>query len=392
MMYKSGNTSAAGIFFLLILFSGSAAAQYGLTTDPYKIGGYVQHMETVWLPNGQDVWQTYGTAANRLNVSVYPLDEITFNLGMRNILTYGKFINDFPAYPHLLTADDGFADLTWEWTSDTSSILFSNIDRLNINFSYDDLSITAGRQRINWGTNLVWNPNDIFNVFSYFDFDYVERPGCDAVRVEYFTGMLSSIQAAVKVDHNDRLTYAAMYRFNYNNYDYQLLAGVLHNDIVIGGGWSGNIGGAGFNGEFSYFSNKNNASSSKNIFISSIGANYTFENSLYIHGAAIFNSGGSTDNTGGFNVLFPDISAKNLTQAKYEALAEIQYPVTPLINAALAAIYNPGDGSAYISPSLDFSISNTVSFLAAGQIFTGDSGSLYGGIGKLFYARLKWNF
>jgi hypothetical protein len=70
-------------------------------------------------------------------------------------------------------------------------------------FAFDDrsayLDYTAGkwqfrvgRQRINWGVNLVWNPNDVFNSFSYFDFDYEERPGSDAVRVQYYTGTTSS--------------------------------------------------------------------------------------------------------------------------------------------------------------------------------------------------------
>ena len=36
---------------------------------------------------------------------------------------------------------------------------------------------TAGRQRINWGQTFVWNVNDVFNAYSYFDFDYKERPG-----------------------------------------------------------------------------------------------------------------------------------------------------------------------------------------------------------------------
>ena len=36
--------------------------------------------------------------------------------------------------------------------------------------------------------NLVWNPNDLFNAFSFVDFDYEERPGSDALRIQKYTG------------------------------------------------------------------------------------------------------------------------------------------------------------------------------------------------------------
>ena len=53
------------------------------------------------------------------------------------------------------------------------------------------MGLRIGRQRINWGVNLAWNPNDLFNAYSLIDFDYQERPGSDAIRFQYYMGDLS---------------------------------------------------------------------------------------------------------------------------------------------------------------------------------------------------------
>ncbi len=90
----------------------------------------------------------------------------------------------------------------------------------------DKFQVTLGRQRINWGQTFVWNPNDIFNAYSYFDFDYIERPGSDAVRLQYFPSSSSVAEFAVKVDDENDITAAGLYRFNKWGYDIQFLAGL----------------------------------------------------------------------------------------------------------------------------------------------------------------------
>ncbi|MCG8318265.1 MAG: hypothetical protein MI921_02070 [Cytophagales bacterium] len=49
-----------------------------------------------------------------------------------------------------------------------------------------------GKHRINWGKSYVWNPNDVFNAYSFFDFDYEERRGTDALLIKYTTSPFSS--------------------------------------------------------------------------------------------------------------------------------------------------------------------------------------------------------
>ena len=136
------------------------------------------------------------------------------------------------------------------------------------------------------GVNLVWNPNDIFNAYSYFDFDYEERPGTDAIRVQYYLNSTSTAEVAYQPGRTSNQTIAAgLYRFTKGSYDLQALAGIVTTDYVLGGGWSGVLGKAGFNGEISAFVPRKDLRLSNTVISASVGVNYTFPRSLYLLGA-----------------------------------------------------------------------------------------------------------
>ncbi|NQT76216.1 MAG: hypothetical protein HQ565_00780, partial [Bacteroidetes bacterium] len=232
------------------------------------------------------------------------------------------------------------------------------------------------------------------NTFDYFDFDYVERPGCDAVHLQYYTGATSSVEAALKIDSREKITLAGMYRFNKWNYDFQFLGGYMTGDYVVGAGWSGNIKGAGFNGEMSYFHPEENFGDTCGVLVGSLGVNYTFRNSLMFQFAGLYNSNGSTGPAGmgtGF-FIYREVSAKTFTLARYSMFGNLSYPVTPLFTASLASMFNPADKSVFVGPTFDVSISSNIEFMVTAQLFFGDQGTEFGDYGKLAYGRLKWNF
>src|SRR5210317_1168395 len=113
-----------------------------------------------------------------------------------------------PGYMNMTLLTDG------KLGDNTGYALTTTIDRLWLQFTFGNLEIIAGRQRINWGQTLVWNPNDIFNSYSYFEVDYPERPGSDALRFQYYTGDASTIEVAAKIDSAKQVTAAGYFRFN----------------------------------------------------------------------------------------------------------------------------------------------------------------------------------
>lgn len=386
------------LFSLAFLSIISSYAQDKAKTDlgTFAMKGHLQYLENVWIQPNSEQWGTMGSLNNRLDFEWYK-GAFAAKVGMRNIINYGQMVYDY--YPYLAdqaTQDFGFMDLTKEWVSDSSYYFFTNIDRANLSFTHKNLEVIAGRQRINWGTNLVWNPNDIFNTFNYFDFDYAERPGCDAIKAQYYTGMASSIQLAWKIDSDNKNTISGMYKFNKWNYDFQVLGGIMRDDVVVGAGWSGQIKGAGFNGEASWFipTETSKGSDHYSVLVASAGANYTFSNSLYIHASAIYNSDGTTGKAylGNGIIIDRDISAKTLTPSRAEMFGEAAYQISPLVRGSVAGIVNPYDGSWFVGPSVDISLTDNIGLLLIGQLFFGDEYTEYGESGQLVYGRLKWNF
>ncbi|MCD4772921.1 MAG: hypothetical protein K8R41_06005 [Bacteroidales bacterium] len=380
-----------GFAIIIILVFGMS----GFSQNKYSFAGHLENLETLWITDFNGSWQTMNTINNRFDLKWYPNNNITAHIGMRNIFNYGQIIQTYyPVYANAMEKDFGFFDLTENIINDSSCFLYTNIDRLNFEYISGKFEVKIGRQRINWSTNLVWTPNDIFNSFSYFDFDYIEHAGCDAVKLQYYTGMTSSVQFAAKINHNDKVTIAGMYRFNKWNYDFQFLGGVMDDDIVAGCGFSGQIEGAGINGEMSYFRSKENFMDSTATFLVSIGSNYTFKNSLYIHTAFLVNTAGTTGSAGmgDFFTLNAKINAKNLTNARCSIFGEISYPITPLLKLDVSSIYNPNDKSVFLGPSLDLSLMNDLGLLFMGQLFWGDKGTEFGDYGKMFFLRLKYSF
>lgn len=103
-----------------------------------------------------------------------------------------------PVYGELVTDYDGVLNLEKARVDSDSLVIKTIADRFWLNYGADAGEIRIGRQRINQGSNPVWNPNDLLYAFDYLDFDYEERPGTHAVRAEIYLGDMSSIDDAFK--------------------------------------------------------------------------------------------------------------------------------------------------------------------------------------------------
>lgn len=411
--------------YLILFFIILSSAAIGQTEKKFSIDGFLEYTNNTWIPKsemynliGMDDWQNQTSINNRFNFWWKPINNLEFNAGIRNIFNYGPLIANYNRlfdYTELATFDNSFIDLTFPIAEGNSFVLYTNIDRLNIRWTLKKFVLTVGKQRINWGKNLIWNPNDIFNAYNYFDFNYVERPGSDAVLAEYYTGDFSSIQLAGKLAYRQvfvdslaftfkkelELTAAAMFKFNKWNYDFQVFAGTMQTDITAGVGWAGQIAGAGFTGEVSWFRDAENFPDTSGVYVASTGLNYTFKNSLFLQFSGIYNSAGkkgpANESIAGVigyfaSVFSRNLNAKNLTPSRFSIFGQISYPATPLIHLDLASIYNPSDKSVFVGPSATFSLTENISLMTVGQLFWGNPFTEFGDIGQMYFLDLKWSF
>ena len=395
------------IALLFILFGFQSFAQ---TNDKkLELDGYISNMLSYnYIPNGygsllgldpgQSHWISNHYLQNRLNLFVYPAENLRGSVQLRNRFFYGEYIQQIPGYAQMLEADNGVVDLSENVIDQKNYWLNMAIDRFWLQYTIGKVDIKAGRQRINWSQTYAFNPNDIFNTYSFFEVDYPERPGTDALRMSYYPTFASTAEAAVSLDSANRVTAAGLYRFNKWSYDFQVLTGLLaEQDYVFGIGWSGSIKGAGFRGEATYFQPKENVDNAEGIFVASVSFDYMFSNSLYIQLEGLYNEMPDGGNTNFFQIFNRPLTPKMLSFTEYTILANGSYPITPLWNGSLSTIYYPKMNAVFVGPSIDYSASDNLTLSLFWQTFYGDFPNPLTQVNenKAFnfgYFRVKYNF
>jgi len=405
-----------GLLSILQLLVHSLPAQDSGKNTYFDFHGYLTGMPSLYWNKDTTMWQTL--VHNRINMDLSVGDHFSSSLQLRNQLIGGDFVKA-ANYKNDFVKENYYVPLTFHQTMGDYYLLSLSVDRAWVQYTYKNLEVKFGRQRINWGQTFVWNPNDIFNTYNFFDFDYPERPGADALRIQYYTSVTSSLDLAAKADSSGDISGAALYRFNHWNTDFQFMAGYLNqsntmyisqpfpsmitwqdHDLTAGFGFSGAIKSVSIRGEASYFYSTKENSDSTNVFLLSLAADYSFSNEAMLTGEFLYNS----------NVLFPQGSnflslysgnqnVKTLSYTKYNLFGQFTYPLLPIFKVGLAGMYffdNNLNGF-YTGPDLDLSLgdNSTLSLylqvfaFKANDTFTGDKKWVNG---NFAFLRYKWNF
>lgn len=369
------------------------------TPKKWALNGYLKYLTSVYFlqqPNPSMVQDNL--IHNRLNFKWYPSDYWTFKAELRTRVFFGEFVKLQPNFGSAILRGDslknGYTDyLSWLLLDESGAVIHSTLDRLYIQYSKGNWDIRLGRQRINWGINTIWNPNDIFNTFSFTDFDYEERPGSDAVRIQYFTGVASSVEFAVKAfTHWENATAAFLWKTNKWEYDFQFLAGVFNQHLVLGGGWAGAIKGAGFKGEWAYFYKLGNNNNSLHSFTGTISLDYLFPSKTYLVTGFLYNSNGSL--TASSTELFGyQPSAKNVYPYQYALFVTFSQPIKELFSVGLTAIYSPGEShSLFLTPNFAYTINEQWDVSLIGQVAFNQAGGYYISPLQVAFLRFKLSF
>lgn len=378
------------IVFLLLISIRYINAQE--REEKLFFSGYVSTLQNAQFQKLNGFWVTDNLIHNRLNFKYLFNENLSSAVELRNRVLFGESITLNPLAAEMYSSDNGFVDLTRNVAKGKSYLVNSNIDRAWISYEKEKLKVTIGRQRINWGQTFAWNPNDIFNAYSFFDFDYVERPGSDAIRVQYYNSEVSSTEAAFKLNAKNKITAAALHRFNRFEYDFQFLGGILEeSDYVIGFAWSGAIKSMSFRGEASYFQPVKETFDTSGITMYSVSADYTFSNSLTLMAEYLYSNNKVPDNVTFLEFYNAPLTVKNLSFVKHSIVVQASYPLTPLINTNLALMYLPGVDGYYIGPGISYNLAENVDASIFYQGFSAEIAQTTQRF-HLLFLRLKWSF
>lgn len=392
-----------GLLYCCIAFCAITHSVYAQETDSIQVEekpaaievhGYMKNLQT-WLffntPPGTFLQDNLLHQRTNVRWTISP--KFTWHTALRTRVFFGDLVRANPNYAAQIdNANNDVFDLSTVLLNRNAWVAQTMLDRFYLEYAGGNWEVRLGRQRINWGINTVWNPNDVFNAFAFTDFDYEERPGSDALRVRYFTGVASCIEVAVKASKQPEDAVAALlWKFNALQFDGQLLAGYAHEDLFFGTGWAGNIGNAGLKGEATYF--LPSKSTGQHAFAATASIDYAFSNSLYVQTGYLYNSlgtfGGNIQDLFGFR-----LSAKNLYPFRHALFFQTGYPVTPLINAGLALIYSPVTARAlFLNPTCTVSMAANWDLDLVGQIVANrTSGKQFESPIQAVFIRTKYSF
>lgn len=392
MKFAKLKTSFRAYHTRALLLLISIASMHVALVGQANFGGYLKNMQSAIFP-GNDIILMENLIHHRLNFTYQLHPNLQFAAGLRNRVFAGNFTAlQFDLKEQLKAASDDFIPLSFLWANRGAFAAHSTLDRLNLEYNKGKWNFRIGRQRINWGINLAFNPNDLFNAFNFLDFDYEERPGADALRIQYYYDFASGIDFVHNPgDHKSKGGTAFRWFFNERNFDFQLISGVVRSDLIFGGGWAGHIKNAGWKGEFSFFEPLLNQQRQR-AFTASTGIDYTFGKGWMLYGAYLFNSDVSSSGNPLAAQNMP-LSARNLYPFQHNVLAQAGYPITPLVQISLATIYSvDSDHPLVLSPSVKINLNDNWDLDCIGQHFLPlGKNANFDGV-SLVFLRLRWSY
>jgi len=381
------------VCLLISLIIGTTV--FAQSTSNWDFSGYSQ-ANPVYInaelppPFGKVNWMEY-RVQSRLNIRWSPIENFQVHAQSRLRFFAGDLVKEIPDYAAGIDTDDGLLKLSYLLVDRKNWLLHFQPDRLYAQWNKDNWDIRIGRQRVNWGVSMITNPNDLFNIYSFYDFDYRERPGSDAIRVQRHLGFSERLELAVSPSRDLKQSIAALlYAFHWKDYDFQLIGGYYRNRLAVGGGWAGNLKTAGFKGEWMYFRDfEKNGSRRSSNFIGLLAFDYMFPSGLFLVSEFLFNEKGGRD---AFLLLAESLSPDNPSFSKYQQTVQLSYPLNPLLDLVFAGIWYPDDRSFFISPGINWSAAENFDVQLIGQFFAGGKNSTLGNAANVVTASIRYSY
>lgn len=371
-------------FFILV----NVNAQKNSSGISFSFNGYLKDLNTIGLPVHTQKISYTQLLHNRLNFK-WASDRFNAAFELRNRFFWGDIPRQDPLLPKHLENSNEKIIIPVVWIRNNNMLLHTNIERAWMEYKSSRWSYKFGRQRINWGMNNSWNPNDIFNAYNLLDFDYQERSGIDGFRIRNRINEMSGLELAAAFHHGGKLTTAIKYGFNEHGVDWQILAGIYRSRFTLGSGWQGSSGKWGFKGELQFFGPDHQQSA---LFNGSMELDRLTPKNGYLYGSILFTQAGLKKSPINWNNISFQNSPDKLMPAQWNLLVGFRKEISPRCNAAIGLIHSPFVELWIMYPSINYSIVTNLDLDLFWQSLYGKINGAFGVIGQTGFMRLKWSF
>lgn len=333
--------------------------------------------------------ESYTLDLNRLRLQLRGdlTEKINFNIEYDNEILLGNYLDTQQFQLQKQQSTSNYFDLEDDYIDTSDAYARHSLYRAYVTITLADVDLRIGRQRIAWGTALLWNPMDILNPLNPVQLERAERPGVDAILLDWNTQALSRLSlVAAKHNAGDTSSEAIRWRTNFKGVDISAMAGNFREDKVLGLDFAGQIKQVGIRGELTR--SKTELDGEYNRVV--VGADYTFANTLSLSLEYYYNGQGATE-ISNYQIsrwLLGDLQSL----ARHYLGGFLAYDITPLLRWENILIVNLVDDSYFLFPSLTYSLTENITGSVGMQLFDGTDTSEYGQSHDLYYIQLQWFF
>ncbi|MDO7598165.1 MAG: hypothetical protein MUQ51_08370 [Pseudomonadota bacterium] len=255
----------------------------------------------------------------------------------------------------------------WRFADQHADLL---IDRFNMQYVTDKLTIKLGRQPINLATTFYFTPNDFFAPYAAQIFYRSYKPGVDAARLDWQWSELSQLSLMTVVDYKldvetstgwsnspdwSETSYLARISTLFNIFEFAGLAGKVNGDDIIGMDFQGELfDWLGVRGE-GHMRFPDEVVQSRDVKFS-LGFEHRFENTLTLRLEQFYQGAWGSDNND-YNAAILTENTTFYLARNYTAFG-VNYEITSLLFGDAVWLFNNDDSSSLLALYASYSLSD----------------------------------
>ncbi len=378
-----------------------------LAADELQLGGHLKSRYTgQHFPDDSLIRQLTGSTAHdltgdaRINLG-YDQDrwdlradyQLTVLSG--DTIEYTRQLQGNLAIPTNRLADDRrrLLDLTHVIRDRNKTAALHRLDRMSIGFTGTRAVARLGRQAVSWGNGMIYSPMDIFNPFDPTAVDTEYKSGDDMFYGQYLHDSGDDTQAVAvfrrDIATGDFETEASSLALKYHGMtdagEYDALAAVHYDDVLLATGGNMALGGAIWRGDITLaFADQETTTS----VVTSLSYSWTWAGKN-ISGMAEYFFNGFGQRSGHYDPVAladnPDllnrVARRELfTLGRHYIAVSAMIEVTPLFLLTPNIFINTSDNSALLQIIIQNDLHENLALLSALNVPVGPSGTEFGGI------------
>ena len=273
---------------------------------------------------------------------------------------------------------------------DTTSVVLEDrryVNHAYVAFSRGGVEITAGKQFLTWGAAWVFNPTELFRPKDIFEPTY-EREGVGALSARVPLAALGDVLVAYVPDGSFRTSGKILRaRYHVAGFDVSGLAAAVYETpaalggapaapqrrLVLGGDLSGEVLGLGVWAEGTW-----SERAGERWGEATLGGNTTLGDGTLLMVEGYFNGRGTWGEPYAAAAWLGRLAGERRSLGRLVLFGSASRQYGDLWRLGVAALVNPGDGSAVMIPSVSYEFAENVELSAEGVVSTGRDGTEYG--------------